>query len=211
MSIVTFCFIASFIASWLHIYILAKLCNNNTYHIVYCIYMEKTILLSWKTCVWSFCHYLDIKICLNLNKNLQLRHTRYTIACLLIYSFWLPFWYLQTFLASYSPERCHPIYFLLLKNLSFESCQQIYIKATTLTGNFLKAYSSKLNIYFRNCVKVTKVTGIIDSTSSCSHSKPHNHKTFENEIHTHTPKLANQNAVLDVLLVGVQNLYSKLL
>ena len=121
----------------------------------------------------------------------------------MIYSFWLPFWYLQTFLASSSPERCHPIYFLLLKILFLESCQQIYIKATTLTGNFLKAYSSKLNIYFRNCAKVTKVTGIIDSTSSCSHSKPHDHQTFENEIHTRTLKLANQNAVFvgyDVLI-----------
>jgi hypothetical protein len=26
--------------------------------------LEKTIL-SWTTCVWSFCHYLDNKICLN--------------------------------------------------------------------------------------------------------------------------------------------------
>ena len=32
--------------------------------LVYCMYMEKTIL-SWKTCVWSICHYLDNKICLN--------------------------------------------------------------------------------------------------------------------------------------------------
>jgi len=37
--------------------LLEKLCNDNAYHIVYCMYMEKTIL-SWKTCVWSFCHYL---------------------------------------------------------------------------------------------------------------------------------------------------------
>ena len=45
---------------------LEKLCNNHAYHIVYCMYMEKTIL-RWKTCVWSFCHYLDNRICLNLN------------------------------------------------------------------------------------------------------------------------------------------------
>jgi hypothetical protein len=32
-------------------------------YIVHCIYMEKTIL-SRKTCVWSFYHYLDNKICL---------------------------------------------------------------------------------------------------------------------------------------------------
>ena len=33
-------------------------------------YMEKTIQ-SCKTCVGSFCHYLDNKICLNLNGSYQ--------------------------------------------------------------------------------------------------------------------------------------------
>jgi len=27
--------------------------------------MNIVSILSWKTCVWSFCHYLDSKICLN--------------------------------------------------------------------------------------------------------------------------------------------------
>ena len=44
---------------------LVNLCNNNAYHIVYC--MNIVSILSWKTCVWSFCH-LDSKKSLKIPK-----------------------------------------------------------------------------------------------------------------------------------------------
>jgi hypothetical protein len=67
-SIIFYCLLLHFL---FHVFMWNFLRNNVIImfiilYIVYCMYMEKSIL-SWKTCVWSFCHYLDNKICLNWN------------------------------------------------------------------------------------------------------------------------------------------------
>jgi hypothetical protein len=50
-------------------------------------FTEKTIL-SWKTCVWSFCHYLDNKICLNLIKIKQIyRNDHDDVICYCFFMF----------------------------------------------------------------------------------------------------------------------------